>query len=134
MNDNDLWVKGLKEHYRFSFDNGKSNFNLTLEDLFNLNLDELDKIYGDLDNELSKVEDKKTLFKDKNNPLAIELQNKMCLVESVYNIKKEELDLLNDSMVKNEQKQKLLRLISEKEDEVLKDKSVDELRDMLNNL
>lgn len=135
MGENDnLWLTALDNGYTYELRNEVSNYTLTTEDLFSLSLKDLDSIYADLDIFLSEYGKGKSLKKDNDDDGIAIIRNKMDIVEMVYRFKENKIQVLRDEQVKAEKKQHLMKLIKDKEDESLKELSVDELKDLLRDL
>lgn len=130
----DIFVDALRNKYRYDFKSESKNFILTTEDLFDLGLEDLDNIYGLLDEELSKISSHKSLSKSNMSPEVDELRKKMSIVEFVYGFVEQNINDMNNAREVAQQRQRIMKLIDEKQDEDLKNKSIDELKDMLENL
>ena len=129
MND---WVTALKKGYRYNSNSGL----IDTEDLFKLGLEDLSDIYSILNKQLSDLSDENTgllIDSDKSDKINT-VKNKMGIVESVFKIKEDEIKEHEKSVVSNEKKQRILKILYEKENKELMDKSTDELRDLLDSL
>ena len=104
--------------------------------MFKLGLEELSDIYSILNKQLSDLSDENTgllIDSDKSDKINT-VKNKMGIVESVFKIKEDEIKEHEKSVVSNEKKQRILKILYEKENKELMDKSTDELRDLLDSL
>lgn len=134
MISNDLYVKCLSEHYRFSLQKDGKVYTLSVEDLFDLSLNDLDSIYTTLSDKLNSKSNGKSLLNDMVDNETIILSDCMDIVEDIFNFKETEKLNRENQLLVNEKRQKIMKLISDKEDESLRDCSIDELKDMLNGL
>lgn len=121
MNAN-IFELATKQKLRFGTNRGQ----VGVEDLWDLSLEELDKIAGGLDEELKKTSGKS--FIRKQNTVDKKVSLKLDVVVSVINTKLEEDEkrkLIADRKAKRNQ---LLELIAAKENDVLSRKSITALR------
>ena len=123
-----IWLEALRKSFRFEYKGL-----ITTEDLFDLDMAELDNIYQKLSKELRDI-DGDSLLDDKKAEEVEWLTLKMNVVKGVFEIKKAEAEALRQKIANLEEKQKIMRIISEKEDAELADLSIDELKEKLNEL
>lgn len=128
-----MWIKALSKKLRFEYKGL-----ISIEDLFDLSLDDLDAIYRNLKKEMDEYkqysEDSLLDKKDEEDEAYEELQLKIDVVTAVFNhIKKEQEELQRKIDLQN-QKDKILGIIADKQDEELTNKSISELKEILNNL
>lgn len=114
-----------KQKLRFQTSRGP----LTTEQLWDLSLDELDELAVSLETE-HKQSDKKSFIvkstaKDKTAKLRFDV------ILDVLNTKLEEAQALTEAQEIKEHNKKIISLISEKQDESLKGKSIKQLESML---
>lgn len=122
-----LFEKALRGKYRYNF-----RGMITTEDLWDLKLKDLDLIYSQLNSELKKTEEI-GLLSVENRDTEI-LKTKMEIVKHIFVTKKEEIDA-HERAVKNKiEKQKILEVLARKKEDILTNKSVEELEEMLKNL
>lgn len=123
-----MYKKASKLKLRFSTGKG----NLSVEDLWDLSLEQLDAIAVKLDEQIEKSP-RKSFIKtvSKGNEI---LELKFTIVKDIIETKMSEQAARENQQAKNAQRQKLLELIAKKEDSELEGKSADELRKMLNEL
>lgn len=105
---------------------------ITVEDLWDLSLENLDSIYKNLNSQLKQVKEESLLgTKTKENK---EVESKIEIVKYIVNVKLEERELKLKEKAQKEQKQKIMEILSAKQDEDLQNKSIDELQAMLSEL
>ena len=122
-----LFENATRGKYRFSF-----RGSITVEDLWDLSPQNLDTIYKALIKEL-KQEQEESLLSEKTKADTV-LDEKISIIRYIVSVKlKEAEDKKNEKALKD-QKQKILSIITDKEDSELKGKSIDELKNMLNGL
>lgn len=129
-----IFEEAARNKVRFQTSKG----HLAAEDLFDLpltsttgkiNLDDMARhLYKELkeSEEISFVADKKT--SDKVTRL------KFDIVKRVIEIRKEEAEVARKAKERRDQKQRLMQLLEQKQDESLQNKSLDELKKMLEEL
>ncbi|MDO5826097.1 MAG: hypothetical protein Q4Q22_06935 [Methanosphaera sp.] len=123
-----IWIESLENKYRFEF---KGLINV--EDLFDLNLEDLDKIYRNLKNDEKQLQGDSLLDKE-DNPRLTEVETKIKIVQSVFKIKDAEIKGKQQEIIKNARKQKILSIIEDKQDQELSKKSIEELRELYDEL
>jgi uncharacterized protein YrzB (UPF0473 family) len=108
---------------------------ISVEDLWDLSVENLDSIFKNLNSQLKQVKEVKeeSLLNTKTKEDK-ELDVKIEIVKYIVNIKLEEQDLRLKAKEQKEKKQKILEILSDKQAEDLQNKSVDELKAMLNQL
>jgi phosphoribosylaminoimidazole carboxylase (NCAIR synthetase) len=128
-----MWIEALSKKIRFEY-KGK----ISIEDLFDLSLNELDEIYRNLKKELDEYQQYSAdslLDKDVENDEAYdELQLKIDVVTAVFNHLKKQQEELQKKIALQNQRDKILGIIADKQDEELTNKSISELKEILNNL
>ena len=105
---------------------------ISVEDLWDLSLANLDLIYKTL-NKQAKQSEEDSLLKTK----AIvdkELEVQIAIVKYIVSVKLEEQEASKKAAAKKEQKQKLMAIIASKQDEALQNSSVEDLQKMLDEL
>ena len=128
-----MWIEALSKKIRFEY-KGK----ISIEDLFDLSLNELDEIYRNLKKELDEYQQYSAdslLDKDvENDETYDELQLKIDVVTAVFNHLKKQQEELQKKITLQNQRDKILGIIADKQDEELTNKSISELKEILNNL
>lgn len=105
---------------------------ISVEDLYDLSIKDLDSIFKTLNAQVKKSQEESLLVtKTKEDET---LLTQIEIVKYVFNTKIAEAEAAEQSRERREKKQRLLELIATKEDENLKDKSLDELKAMLEDL
>ena len=104
----------------------------TTEDLWQLGKEQLDSIFKVLNSRLKTTKEESLLGEKTNADMDLELQ--IAIVKYIFTIKQLETTKKLLEAEKYTKKQKIYELISEKQDESLKSKSIDELLKMVENL
>lgn len=128
-----MWIEALSKKLRFEYKGL-----ISIEDLFDLSLNELDEIYRKLKKELDEYkqysEDSLLNKDDEKDETSEELQLKIDVVTAVFNhIKKQQEELQRKIALQN-QRDKILGIIADKQDEELSNKSISELKELLDNM
>jgi len=122
-----LFEAATKGKFRFQFKGL-----ISTEDIFDLSVENLDSIFKGLNSQMKQVDEESLLnIKTKADK---ELNTKIEIVKYIVNMKLEEKDLKSKEVAKREQKQKLLGILSNKQNEELNNKSPEELIKMINEL
>ena len=124
----DIWIEGLKNKFRFEFKGM-----ISIEDLFDLNLADLDVIYKSLKREEKDLQGDSLLDNDEN-PKVREVEVKIEIVKSIFGMKQAEIARAERALANKAQKDKILAIIEDKENQELSEKSIDELREIYLNL
>ena len=123
-----IWIESLKNKYRFEFKGL-----ISVEDLFDLSLKNLDLIYKNLKKEESDLQTD-SLLETVDNPLIKEIEIKLEIVKSIFNMKQIEIENIEKAMINKARKEKILAIIENKQDQELSEKSIEELKEIYNNL
>lgn len=127
MTNEKLFETAVRNKFRFQFKGL-----ISAEDLWDLSLENLDSVFKGLNSQLKQVKEESLLnTKSKEDK---ELDTKIEIVKYIVGDKLEEHDLKLKAREQREKKQKILEILSTKQDEDLKGKSIDELSAMLNEL
>ena len=105
---------------------------ISAEDLYDLSLTDLDSVYKTLNKRMKQSEEKSLLNVKANTDT--ELETQIAIVKHIVSVKLEEQESREKAAAKKAQKQKIMAIISAKEDEALQNSSVDDLRKMLDGL
>jgi Na+/phosphate symporter len=127
-NMTNIWIESLKNKYRFEFKGL-----ISVEDLFDLTLADLDVIYKNLKKEEKDLQGD-SLLENEENPKVREVNVKIELVKEIFDMKKAEIARAEKALANKAQKDKILAIIEDKENQELSEKSIDELREIYLNL
>jgi hypothetical protein len=127
MTNEQMFEVALKNKFRFSFKGLVST-----EDLFDLKVEDLDLIFKTLNSQLKRVKEESLL--DTKTKEDKELDVKIEIVKYIVSTKLAEKELHLKAQEQKEQRQKILAILSVKQNEDLQNKSVEELEAMLNEL
>ncbi|MBQ7927581.1 MAG: hypothetical protein IJ287_02375 [Methanobrevibacter sp.] len=128
-----MWIEALSKKLRFEYKGM-----ISIEDLFDLNLKELDGIYMKLKKQLDEYRqysvDSLLDREGEKDETYEELQLKIDIVTAVFNhLKKQQEELQKQIAIQN-QRDKILGIIADKQDEELSNKSISELKEILNSM
>lgn len=104
----------------------------TTEDLFDLSVEVLDSLYKNLNSEFKECKEESLLEKKSKDDEILEL--KINIIKYIVESKLEEKRIKADLLKIRRHNQKILGVISEKEDEELKGKSISELKELIKNV
>ncbi len=119
-----IYKYAAKNKLRFPFKG-----NISTEDLFALNLTDLDTVYKSLSKQVKK-DDGESLLATKTKE-DTDIQIKMQIVKEIFEEKQKAIEAAQKAAETKAKNQKIMEIISRKEDEELNNKSVDELKAML---
>lgn len=102
---------------------------VSVEDLWDLSVENLDTVYKALNSQLKSVKEESLLNTSTKEDK--ELDVKIEIVKYVVRVKLEEQQMKFKEKEEKEKKQKILEILSNKKDEALQNKSVEELEAML---
>ena len=105
---------------------------ISVEDLWDLRLVDLDAIYKAL-NKQAKQENEESLLSEKS-PVDEVLEVQIAIVKHIVSVKLAEKEAREKAAEKKAQKQKIMSIISAKQDEALQNSSIEELNKMLDAL
>ena len=123
----DLFKLATKNKYRFYYKGY-----ITVEDLWDLPVEELDAIYKNLRSQQKYSEDS-LLSNDEESKEDILTKNKVEIIKTIVNDKIEEVKRNADREARRSRKQHILEIMANKQDEALKEKSLEELQAMLDD-
>ena len=116
-----------RKKYRFPYKG-----QISVEDLWDLSVQNLDGIYKALKKEAKRAEEDSLLSSKSEKDT--DLENKIKIVTYIVSVKQAEVETKKAEKDRALQKQKIMEIISSKMDEELHGKSVDELKAMLASL
>ena len=105
---------------------------ISVEDLWDLSLTNLDSIYKEL-NKRSKQSEEESLLNIKTQEDEL-LNVQIEIVKHIVSVKLAEKEAREKASAKKVQKQKIMSIIAAKQDEALQNSSIDELQKMLDEL
>lgn len=105
---------------------------ITAEDLWDLNVRELDSIFKTLNAQVKKAQEESLLETKSKEDETLSMQ--IDIVKHIVRIKQDEEAARLFAKERKEKRQKLMELINAKQDEDLHSKSIDELKAMLAEL
>ena len=123
----DMFEKAVKGKYRFPYKG-----QIAVEDLYDLPLGSLDTVFKTLNAEVKKT-DEESLLQTKSEKDDI-LSTKIEIVKYIFNKKLEEKKNRQEAVERKEKKQKIMQIIATKQDEALRNASVEDLQKMLGEL
>jgi hypothetical protein len=106
--------------------------NITTEDLYSLRLEDLDKIYKELNRTLKAQEEESLLSTKTDTSTLLDVQ--IALVKHIVADKQHQRKLAEEAFDRREKKQKLLALIAEKDEDTLRNMSKEDLQKALADL
>ena len=124
MNNEEMFIKASRKKMRFPY-KGQA----TVEDLWDLPVTELDKIYKVLNAEVKRAKEESLLESksEEDEKLAVRIG----IIKYIVEVKLEEKKAAELARERKEQKQKIMQILANKQAEALKEKSVEELEKML---
>lgn len=105
---------------------------ISVEDLWDLSLTNLDSIYKTLNKQIKQSEEESLLATKTSVDTELEVQ--INIIKHIVSVKLEEQEAREKAAAKKAQQQKIMSIIATKEDEALKNSSVEDLRKMLEEL
>ena len=105
---------------------------ISVEDLWDLSLTNLDSIYKTLNKQVKQSEEESLLSTKTNADTELAVQ--IDIVKYIVSVKLAEQEAREKAAAKKEQRQKIMSVIAAKEDEELQNSSVDDLKKMLDDL
>jgi hypothetical protein len=127
MEIENIFERAAKQKLRFP-----CRGSISTEDLYDLRVEELDRLFKVL-NAKVKIEAEESLLKPKEKT-STELDLQIAIVRHIVEGKLADAEEKKNLAAKRAQKQKLLEILSEKQDMDLRNKSVEELTKMLEAL
>ena len=105
---------------------------ISVEDLWDLSLTNLDSIYKTLNKQVKQSEEESLLSTSAN--VNTELEVKIAIIKHNVSVKLTEKENAEKAAAKKAQKQKIMSIIATKENEALQNSSIEELNKMLDEL
>ena len=123
----ELFEIATKKKYRFPYKGI-----ITVEDLWDLNVTALDQIYKNLNKRLKEMGEE-SLLKTKSTE-ETDVENMVEIVKHIVVVKEQEKTNRLAQKERDAKKQRIMSIISDKEDKALTELSTEELRKMLDEL
>lgn len=127
MNNNELFIFATRNKVRFPFKGM-----ISVEDLWDLSLTNLDSIYKTLNKQVKQSEEESLL--NTKASVDTELEVQIAIVKHIVSVKLAEKEVAEKASAKKAQKQKIMSIIATKENEALQNSSIDDLKKMLDEL
>ena len=105
---------------------------ISVEDLWDLSLVNLDCIYKTLNKQVKQSEEESLL--NTKTSVDTELEVQIAIVKHIVAVKLAEKEAREKAHSKREQKQKIMSIIATKENEALQNSSIEDLKKMLDDL
>ena len=105
---------------------------ISVEDLWDLSLTNLDSIYKTLNKQVKQSEEESLLSTKASVDTELEVQ--IAIVKHIVSVKLAEREAAEKASAKKAQKQKIMSIIATKQDEALQNSSIDDLKKMLDEL
>lgn len=105
---------------------------ITVEDLWDLDVNNLDKIFKTLNSQAKQLKEESLLDTKTKEDELINIQIEV--IKHIVSVKLAEKEVKEIAKIKNEQKQKIMSIIASKQDEELHNTSIEDLQKMLDKL
>lgn len=125
--EKNLFEIAARNKYRFPY-----HGTITTEDLYDLSVENLDGIYKKLNAEIRKTEEDSLLETDSAENT--ELKNKVEIIKSIVNYKLKMAEKTRKAFETHQKKQRIMSIIYDKKNEELRNKSAEELEQLLESL
>ena len=123
----DMFEKAVREKIRFNFKGS-----ISVEELWDLSLTNLDTIYGNLETELERLPKKSLL--STNSTQREDIEFKQEIIKHIVEVKKEEAEQMSIAKDNSAKKQLILDIIAKKQNQSYENMSVEELMALANSL
>ena len=127
MDNNNIFEFAARNKIRFPYKGL-----ITVEDLFDLSLTNLDSIYKTLNKQIKQSKEESLLSEKASVDKELEVQ--IAIIKHIVSVKLTEQEARERASAKKEQKQKIMAIIASKQDEALQNSSVEDLQKMLDEL
>ena len=105
---------------------------INVEDLWDLKLEDLDKVFKALNAQVKEQKEESLLQKKSKEDAVLDIQIE--IIKYIVNEKLAEQEAREKAIAKKEQKQKIMSIIANKKDEALQNSSIEDLEKMLAEL
>lgn len=127
MNTEKIFEYAVRNKVRFPFKGM-----ISVEDLWDLSLTNLDSIYKTLNKQVKQSEEESLLSTKES--VDVELEVQIAIVKHIVTVKLAEKEAAEKASAKKAQKQKIMSIIASKENEALQNSSLEDLKKMLEEL
>ena len=127
METNKMFEVAVRNKFRFPFKGA-----ISVEDLWDLSVQQLDGIFKTLKSQEQKAQEESLL--ETRTPEDEVLKIKIEIIRHIVTVKLDEANQAERAKETRDQKQKILGILAEKQDEDLRNKTPEELRAMLEQL
>lgn len=122
-----IFEKAAREKTRFNF-----RGSISVEDLWDLSLTNLDNLYGSITTELERLPKVSLISND--NSQRKELEFKQEIIKYVFETKKAEAEVAEKAKENSAKKQVILDILAKKQNESYENMSVEDLKALANSL
>lgn len=105
---------------------------ISVEDLWDLRTDDLDTVFKTLNRQVKQSEEESLLMTKTAEDTALDVQ--IAIVKYIFDIKMQEANARLLDKERKAQKQKIMAILANKQEQELQNKSVDELQKMLEEI
>jgi N-acetylmuramic acid 6-phosphate (MurNAc-6-P) etherase len=105
---------------------------VSVEDLYDLSVENLDTVFKTLNSQVKRVKEESLLDRQTQEDKVLAMQIE--IVKHIVKVKLEEQELRLKAQEQKAKQQKILAVLSSKQDEALQNKSIEELTKMLDEL
>lgn len=123
-----MFEKAARQKLRFPF-----RGSISVEDLWDLSVQELDGLYSGLNKRLKESQEESLLSSVKKRADS-ELQLQVDIIKHIVEVKLQETLDKEQAAEKRDKKRKLMDLISQKKDSELQNKSIEDLQKMMDEI
>lgn len=127
MNVNSMFEVAVRNKMRFPYKGL-----ISVEDLWDLSVEALDTVFKSLNSKV-KASQEESLLQTRTKEDE-ELAIKIAIIKYIVSVKLAEAEAAVKARETKEQKQKILAILADKQDDALKNKSIDELKQMLSDM
>lgn len=117
-----MFEKASRKKLRFNTNYGV----LTVEDLWDLSLEDLDEVAKQLNKKVKESEEESFIKKRSSSNVALNLM--FDIVKHIIEVKLKEKERKESQVAKKAKQEKLLKLMEKKQEQELEEKSMDELK------
>lgn len=127
MTNAKMFEMATREKFRFPFKGSVS-----VEDLWDLTPENLDTVFKALNSQRKKANEESLLATPTSEDTVLDTM--IAIVKYIVGVKLEERKAATEAKAKSEQKQKIMSILSAKQDEKLQNMSIEELQAMLDKI